>query len=63
MLVMLGWALVGLLPRAERARRARDDATFVAAHRTAERLNEATLAAGVAALLVQAVNRPGRRAR
>lgn len=63
MLAMLAFAAAVGLPRAEAARRARNDGEFAAAHRLAVRLNVATLAAGVAVLVLLGVSPAGRRRR
>jgi hypothetical protein len=60
MLALLGWASAVVLPRGEQARRARDDVAFVAAHRSAVRLNALTLLAGAALLVLEAVRRGDR---
>jgi uncharacterized protein DUF4149 len=52
MLGLLLWASIVVLPRAEAARRARDDSAFALAHRTSVQLNGLTLLAGAAALLL-----------
>ncbi len=61
MLCLLLWASIVVLPRAESARRARDDGAFARAHRTSIQLNGATLLAGAALLLLETFSR--RRAR
>ncbi len=58
-----GSALAVVLPRAEAARRARDDSAFALAHRTSVQLNGLTLLAGAAMLLLETVRRPARRDR
>ena len=57
MLAMLVWASAMLMPRAEAARRTRDDATFSRAHRTSVQVNLVTLAAGAALLVLDGVSR------
>jgi hypothetical protein len=63
MLCLLLWASIVVLPRAEAARRARDDSAFAAAHRSSVALNGLTLLAGAAALLLETLRRPARRDR
>jgi hypothetical protein len=63
MLCLLLWASIVVLPRAEAARRARDDSAFAAAHRSSVQLNGLTLLAGAAVLLLEMVRRPARRDR
>ncbi len=57
MLVTLLWASVVLLPRADAARRARDDSAFADAHRASVRLNLVTLVAGAAFVAVDGISR------
>ncbi|MGH7346939.1 MAG: DUF4149 domain-containing protein [Candidatus Rokuibacteriota bacterium] len=57
MLCLLLWASIVVLPRAESARRARDDGAFALAHRTSVQLNGVTLLAGAALLLLEAFSR------
>ena len=57
MLATLLWASVVLVPRAEDARRARDDTAFAEAHRASVRLNVVTLVAAVAFVAVDGVSR------
>ena len=57
MFVALVWASVVLLPRAESARRARDDGAFAEAHRASVRLNLVTLVAGAAFIAVDGFSR------
>ena len=61
MLCLLLWASIVVLPRAESARRARDDSAFALAHRTSVQLNGLTLLAGAALLVLETFSR--RRAR
>lgn len=61
MLGLLAWGATVGLPRAETARRARDDASFARAHRAAVRLNGATMLAGAALLALEALSRGRRR--
>jgi hypothetical protein len=61
MLCLLLWASIVVLPRAESARRARDDSAFAVAHQTSVQLNGLTLLAGAALLVLQTFSR--RRAR
>jgi hypothetical protein len=63
MLGLLVWASTVVLPRAEAARRARDDAAFARAHRAAVQLNGATMAAGAALLALEALSPSRRRGR
>jgi hypothetical protein len=63
MLCLLLWASIVVLPRADSARRTRDDAAFALAHRSSVRLNGLTMLAGAAVLLLEALNRPARRDR
>jgi hypothetical protein len=63
MLCLLLWASIVVLPRAEAARRARDDSAFAAAHRSSVQLNGLALLAGAAVLLLEMVRRPARRDR
>ena len=63
MVGLLLWASVVLLPRAEAARRGRDDRAFALAHRSSVQLNGLTLLAGAAVLLLEAFSRPARRDR
>jgi len=64
--VMLGfllWASIVVLPRAESARRTRDDSAFALAHRASVQLNGLTMLAGAAVLVLEALSRPARRDR
>ncbi len=61
MVGLLLWAPVVLLPRAEAARRGRDDSTFALAHRSSVQLNGLTMLAGAAVLLLETFSRPARR--
>jgi hypothetical protein len=63
MLCLLLWASIVALPRAESARRTRDDAAFALAHRSSVQLNGLTMLAGAAVLLLEALSRPARRDR
>ena len=63
MLCLLLWASIVVLPRAESARRARDDSAFALAHRSSVQLNGLTMLAGAAVLLLEALSRPARRDR
>jgi Domain of unknown function (DUF4149) len=57
MLATLVWASAILMPRAEQARRTRDDTTFSRAHRAAVQANVLALAAGAAFLILDGVSR------
>jgi Domain of unknown function (DUF4149) len=57
MLATLVWASAVLMPRAEHARRTRDDTTFSRAHRAAVQANVLALAAGAAFLILDGVSR------
>jgi len=63
MLGLLLWASIVVLPRAESARRTRDDSAFALAHRSAVQLNSLTMLAGAAVLVLEAFSRPARRDR
>jgi hypothetical protein len=63
MLCLLLWASIVVLPRAESARRTRDDTAFALAHRASVQLNGLTMLAGAAVLLLEALSRPARRDR
>ena len=63
MVGLLLWASVVLLPRAEAARRGRDDSAFALAHRSSVQLNGLTMLAGVGVLLLATFSRPARRDR
>jgi hypothetical protein len=63
MLGLVLWASIVVLPRAESARRTRDDAAFALAHRSSVQLNGLTMLAGAAVLLLEALSRPARRDR
>jgi hypothetical protein len=63
MLCLLLWASIVVLPRAESARRTRDDTAFALAHRSSIQLNGLTMLAGAAVLLLEALSRRARRDR
>ena len=63
MLCLLLWASIVVLPRAESARRARDDSAFALAHRSSVQLNGLTMLAGAAMLLLETFSRSARRDR
>jgi hypothetical protein len=63
MLCLLLWASIVVLPRAESARRSREDTAFAFAHRAAIQLNGLTMLAGAAVVLLEAFSRPARRDR
>ena len=63
MLGLLLWASIVVLPRAESARRTRDDTAFALAHRSSVQLNGLTMLAGAAVLLLEALSRRARRDR
>jgi Domain of unknown function (DUF4149) len=63
MLGLVLWASIVVLPRAESARRTRDDAAFALAHRSSVQLNGLTMLVGAAVLLLEALSRPARRDR
>jgi Domain of unknown function (DUF4149) len=63
MLGLLLWASIVVLPRAEVARRTRDDTAFALAHRSSVQVNGLTMLAGAAVLLLEALSRPARRDR
>lgn len=56
----LAWSAAEVLPRANEARRTHDNRAFVAAHRSAGRLNSVTLLAGIGALALAAIRRGAR---
>jgi hypothetical protein len=60
---LLVWASTVVMPRAEAARRARDDEAFARAHRASVQLNSATMLAGAALLVLETLSRPARRDR
>src|SRR5262245_33792754 len=60
MLCLLLWASLVVLPRAESARRSRDDTAFALAHRASIQLNGLTMLAGAAVVLLEAFSRPAR---
>src|SRR2546422_972271 len=57
------WASTVALPRAEAARRARDDAAFARAHRASVRVNSATMVTAAAFLALETVSLAARRGR
>jgi uncharacterized protein DUF4149 len=57
MVTMLIWASAVLMPRAETARRTRDDAVFARTHRASIQVNLVTLGAGIAFLILDGVSR------
>jgi hypothetical protein len=57
MVTMLIWASAVLMPRAEAARRTRDDTVFARTHRASIQVNLVTLTAGVAFLILEGVSR------
>ena len=57
MVAMLVFASAVLMPRAETARRMRDDSVFARAHRASIQVNLVTLGAGVAFLILEGVSR------
>jgi hypothetical protein len=57
MVTMLIWASAVLMPRAETARRTRDDAVFARTHRASIQVNLVTLGAGIAFLILEGVSR------
>ena len=57
MVTMLVWASAVLAPRAEIARRSRDDAGFARAHRASIQINLVTLGAGAAFLILESLSR------
>jgi uncharacterized protein DUF4149 len=63
MVTMLIWAAVVLMPRAETARRMRDDTVFARTHRASIQVNLVTLGAGVAFLILEGFSRPRGRDR
>ena len=63
MVGLLLWASIVVLPRAESARRARDDSAFALAHRASVQLNGLTLLAGAAVLVLETFSRSPRRDR
>ncbi|MEX2148114.1 MAG: DUF4149 domain-containing protein [Candidatus Rokuibacteriota bacterium] len=63
MMGMLAWAATVLTPRAEAARRARDDTAFARAHRASVTLNGMTMLAAVAVLALEGVRRAPKTAR
>jgi hypothetical protein len=63
MMGMLAWAATVLTPRAEAARRTRDDIAFARAHRASVTLNGMTMLAAVAVLALEGVRRAPKAAR
>jgi len=63
MVTMLALASTVLMPRAETARRTRDDAVFVRAHRASVQVNLVTLGAGAAFLVLDSLSGRRRRGR
>jgi hypothetical protein len=63
MIGMLAWAAAVVAPRAEAARRSRDDSAFARAHRAAVTLNSVTMAAALAVLVLESVRRTPTAAR
>jgi uncharacterized protein DUF4149 len=63
MIGMLAWAAAVVMPQAEAARRARDDAAFARAHRTSVTLNGITMLAAVATLGLEGFRRAPKAAR
>ena len=57
MVTMLVFASAVLMPRAETARRTRDDSVFARAHRASIQVNIVTLGAGVVFLILEGVSR------
>src|SRR6266705_1455149 len=53
---LLAWASTVALPRAEAARRARDDAAFARAHRASVRVNSATMVTAAAFLALETLS-------
>ena len=60
---LLVWASTAVMPRAEAARRSRDDEAFARAHRASVQLNSATMLTGAALLLLETLSRSARRDR
>jgi uncharacterized protein DUF4149 len=60
---LLVWASGVVMPRAEAARRARDDEAFARAHRASVQLNSATMLTGAALLVLETLSRSARRDR
>ncbi len=60
---LLAWASTVALPRAEAARRARDDAAFARAHRASVRVNSATMVTAAAFLALETLSLAARRGR
>lgn len=60
LVAVLAWSLFALLPRAEAARRARDDTAFAASHRQAVSLNLAAMVCSLAVLVAEALRRERR---
>ena len=60
---LLVWASTAVMPRAEAARRARDDEAFARAHRASVQLNSATMLTGAALLVLETLSRSPRRDR
>jgi hypothetical protein len=63
MVGMLAWAAAVVMPRAEAARRTRDDTAFARAHRASMTLNGATMAAAAAVLVLEGLRRAPQAAR
>jgi hypothetical protein len=61
MVGLLLWASIVLLPRAEAARRGRDDSAFTLAHGSSVQANGLTMLAGAVLLLLETFSRPARR--
>ena len=60
---LLVWASTVVLPRAEAARRARDDTAFARAHLASVRLNSATMLTAAAFLALETLSLAARRGR
>jgi hypothetical protein len=63
MIGMLAWASLVVMPRAEIARRTRDDTGFARAHRSSVTLNTATMVTALAVLVLEGVRRAPKASR